>query len=99
MYKLNIGCGVIRISDGIVFPDNPGSRHHAAYQAWLSEGNTPEPAETPGEIATRLRQETNTAAEQYLDKTDKWVIRFLETGEAVPSGITALRAAKRLEVE
>ncbi len=45
-YKLD-AAGVVRLNDGAHIPDAPGNRDWQAYQRWLAEGNTPEPADPP----------------------------------------------------
>lgn len=50
---------------------------------------TPPTAEEESKAAARA------AAENYLDSTDKYVIRSLETGEAVPEEISSAREAAR----
>jgi hypothetical protein len=44
------------------------------------------------------QQQINNAARAYLYSTDWYVVRFIETGIAVPSEITAQRAAARASV-
>jgi hypothetical protein len=51
------------------------------------------------DISDQLAQEQiNNAARAYLASTDWYVVRFIETGIAVPSEVTAQRAAARASV-
>jgi len=53
MYKLhndiltNQPSSIIRTSDGASIPLNPANTDYQQFLAWVSEGNTPEPADEP----------------------------------------------------
>jgi hypothetical protein len=48
MYKLTQeNQGIVRLFDMAFIPFDPQNRDYAEYLQWLSEGNTPEPADEP----------------------------------------------------
>jgi hypothetical protein len=46
-YKLYSDGRIVRNSDGAWIPSDPGNADFREYQAWVAEGNTPEPADPP----------------------------------------------------
>ncbi len=58
----------------------------------------PPPAPTAEEIAATAQAATNRQARAYLASTDWYVVRFAESGVAVPSEITTARAAARASI-
>lgn len=58
----------------------------------------PPPAPTAEEIAALAQAATNRQARAYLASTDWYVVRFAESGVAVPSEITTARAAARASI-
>lgn len=46
-YKLTSSPSITRLADNASIPADPANTDYAAYLVWLSEGNTPEPADIP----------------------------------------------------
>ena len=97
-YKLGINGSISNLTTSVCFQTDPSNRFYADYQLWLSDGNTPEPAETTEEIATREQEETNASAIAYLAETDWYLLRKLDGGVAMTAEMKAERAKRRLEV-
>lgn len=58
----------------------------------------PPVAPTEALIAAAAQQEANEEARAYLASTDWYIVRFAESGVAVPSEITTARAAARASI-
>lgn len=76
MYKLNLDSDAISYGR-MSFIAGCGNTEDLEYQAWLAEGNTPEPAETPEEISIREQQEINVTSRDWLVKNDWKFLRHL----------------------
>jgi len=46
-YQLTTDDTILRIADNAWIPSDPANRDYQEYLAWLSEGNTPLPADEP----------------------------------------------------
>lgn len=61
-YKLSKVGGIIRLADGASIPDCMENRDWQEYREWVAKGNTPDPAETPEDIAEREAREAKVVA-------------------------------------
>lgn len=76
MYKLTNHTTIVRLADNASIPADPANRDYAEYLEWLANGNTPQPAQTLGEIKAeklvelkRLRDAAETANVTVNGKT------------------------------
>jgi len=101
-YKLLKGGCVLRLVDSVSIPPDEGNVDWREYQAWLAEGNVPEPAQTPEEVAA---EEAAAAAEKALiqakaqdiaDALPDWatVVARFDQGTAALANATTIAAVK-----
>ena len=89
MYKLTTSTSITRLSDNASIPTDPQNTDYAAYLQWLSEGNTPEPADTPpAPTYQELRAAAYPSFSDYLDGIVKG------SAEQVQEYVDACRAVK-----
>ena len=70
MYRLTES-GVLKIDENMYIPNEPLNRDWQEYQAWLSEGNTPEPI--PGPTEEEVMQYNINKRDTMLTSTD-WIV-------------------------
>lgn len=97
MYKLTNATGIIRLSDSASIPADPNNSDYAQYLIWLSDGNTPEPADTPpGPTPDDLKAEVLDALEDRPTRLQlKLVIQLSEltaASMAASHGLTVQQA-------
>jgi hypothetical protein len=51
MYKLTASTNIIRTTDGVFIPADNKNIDYQEYLSWVADGNTPDPAFTPEELA------------------------------------------------
>ena len=95
MYKLCGTDAVLKYADGYIIPFANGNRDYEEYKLWLAEGNTPEPEFTEEELNLQEVQVKLTEYKSYLNSTDFYYPRFLETGESVPEEVVLKRTEAR----
>lgn len=77
---------IIRTLDNATIPE--GHRFWDEYQAWLAAGNTPDPAETPTEVAARQEAEQEAAGQETLRADLKMDAVFTALKTATPAQIS-----------
>ena len=92
-YRITDTDTVIRLADNAFIPADPANMDYLAYQAWLAEGNTPEPVPQPTaeEQAASIRAERD----QKLKQSDWIATKHLESGLMVPQEWLDYRQALR----
>lgn len=73
MYRLTTSSTIIRVADGAAIPSDPSNGDWVAYQAWLAEGNTPDPvAQAELEAPARSQRDRLLAASDSRALADRW---------------------------
>ena len=65
-YKLT-NEGVQNVEMGAFIPANPANRDWRKYQAWLAEGNTPDPEFTAGELVAQKQRKIKQIETSIVD--------------------------------
>ena len=65
-YKLGRFGVVLRLRDNAFIPECEGNVDWQEYQAWLAEGNRPQPAYTPEELEAKQKAEEEAAREALI---------------------------------
>jgi len=87
MYKLTNSISILRLSDGASIPADTDNNDYVDYLRWLSNGNTPTPADTPD---PKLQAAADIQALESGDMISRLVREYLLAdleAKAVKSGV------------
>ena len=88
---------VLRLEDGSCIPLVVGNMDYEEYKQWLKD-NTPEPEFTDEELAQQEQDKVNAEALKYLESTDWYVTRFIDTGVEIPELVKIAREEARARI-
>lgn len=78
-------------------PKADGNREYELIKEWLKD-NTPEPEFTDEELAQQEQDKVNAEALKYLESTDWYVTRFMDTGVEIPELVKSAREEARARI-
>lgn len=97
MYRIMNENLVLRLEDGSCIPLVEGNMDYEEYKQWLKD-NTPEPEFTDEELAQQEQDKVNAEALKYLESTDWYVTRFIDTGVEIPELVKIAREEARARI-
>lgn len=83
------------VDGSLQVPNDPRNRHYRKIQEWIADNNIPEPEFTDQEIIDNKIKQEKSEAQKYLNNTDWYVLRQVETGANIPRRVKRKREKAR----